>query len=252
MTCGEISGKVTVRGRWTSAPQGQEARLSGLAITVALAALLSLAGCAGLVGNPSTKTGGGGTPASGSPVISVTPSPVSFGNISVGSSALQALSVSNPGAADLTITNIVTSGAGFSISGLSVPLTLPAGQSHAFTASFQPSSASSSSGSIAITNNATSGADLVSLSGTGVAPASTHSVALSWTASTSSGVTGYNVYRGTASSGPFAKMSSSLVAGTQYTDTAVQSGQTYYYVVTAVDSSNAESTYSNQAPATIP
>jgi TolB protein len=47
-------------------------------------------------------------------------------------------------------------------------------------------------------------------------------------------------------------MSSSLVAGTQYTDTMVQSGQTYYYVVTAVDSSNTESTYSNQAPATIP
>ena len=32
----------------------------------------------------------------------------------------------------------------------------------------------------------------------------------------------------------------------------VQSGQTYYYVVTAVDSSNVESTYSNQASATIP
>ena len=170
----------------------------------------------------------------------------------MGSNTSQAMSVSNPGTADLTITNIVTSGAGFSISGLSVPLTLPAGQSHAFTASFQPSSASSSIGSIALTNNATSGAYLVNMSGTGVVPASTHSVALSWTASTSIGVTGYNVYRGTTSSGPYAMVSSSLVAATQYTDTTVQSGQTYYYVVTAVDSSNTESVYSNQAPATIP
>jgi len=222
-----------------------------LAIAVAVAALLSFAGCAGMTGSPSGKTDGG-TPASGSPVISVTPSPVSFGNVSVGSNTSQAMSVSNPGTANLTITNIVTSGAGFSISGLSVPLTLGVGQSHAFTASFQPSSASSSSGSIAITNNATSGAYLVNMSGTGVVSGSGHSVALSWMASTSSGVTGYNVYRRTVSSDPYTKVSSSLVATTQYTDTTVQSGQTYYYAVTAVDSSNVESTYSNQATATIP
>ena len=70
--------------------------------------------------------------------------------------------------------------------------------------------------------------------------------------SASSSVTGYNVYRGTVSSGPYAKVSSSLVVGTQYTDATVQSGQTYYYAVTAVDSSNVESAFSNPAPATIP
>jgi fibronectin type 3 domain-containing protein len=35
-------------------------------------------------------------------------------------------------------------------------------------------------------------------------------------------------------------------------DPGVQSGTTYFYVVTAVDSSNVESTYSNQATAAIP
>ena len=53
-------------------------------------------------------------------------------------------------------------------------------------------------------------------------------------------------------SGPYTKLTSSLVAGTTFTDLGVQAGQTYYYVTTAVDYSNNESTYSNQAKAVIP
>jgi fibronectin type 3 domain-containing protein len=74
---------------------------------------------------------------------------------------------------------------------------------------------------------------------------------LSWDASTSQ-VAGYNIYRGTKSGGPYAKLNSSLEPGTVYTDSSVQSGTTYYYVSTAVDSSNVESAYSNQAAAAIP
>jgi len=72
-----------------------------------------------------------------------------------------------------------------------------------------------------------------------------HSVALSWTASTSANVAGYNVYRGTVSGGPYTKLNSSLVVGTAYTDSTVQAGATYYYVATAVDTSNNESAYSS-------
>jgi fibronectin type 3 domain-containing protein len=79
-----------------------------------------------------------------------------------------------------------------------------------------------------------------------------HSVTLSWTASTSTDVSGYNVYRGTVSGGPYTILNVSLVPGTTYTDSDVQSGQTYYYVVTAVNSSGVESTDSNQASAVIP
>ena len=79
-----------------------------------------------------------------------------------------------------------------------------------------------------------------------------HSVTLSWTASTSSNITGYNVYRGTQANGPYTKINAFPVSGTSYTDTAAQAGQTYYYVTTAVDSSNNESAYSNQAQAVIP
>jgi hypothetical protein len=84
------------------------------------------------------------------------------------------------------------------------------------------------------------------LTGTGTVA---HSVSLNWNASTSSGVTGYKVYRGTTSGGPYSLLSN--VSAASLTDNNVASGQTYYYVVTAV-SSSAESSYSNQAQAIIP
>jgi hypothetical protein len=79
-----------------------------------------------------------------------------------------------------------------------------------------------------------------------------HSVSLTWVASTSTNVVGYNVYRGTAPGGPYTLLTSTRVAGLAYTDLAVQAGQTYYYVVTAVDSSNNASVYSTEAMAVVP
>jgi len=76
-------------------------------------------------------------------------------------------------------------------------------------------------------------------------------VALTWNASTST-VSGYNVYRGTVSGGPYTKINVSLVAVLNYTDSTVQSGTTYFYVTTAVDSSGSESVYSNEVSAPIP
>ena len=84
--------------------------------------------------------------------------------------------------------------------------------------------------------------------GSGAVP---HFVSLNWTASTSSNIAGYNVYRASASSGPYGKITSALVAGTSYTDTTVQPGQSYYYVCTAVDTNNNESAYSNTAAAAV-
>jgi carboxypeptidase family protein len=79
----------------------------------------------------------------------------------------------------------------------------------------------------------------------------THSVELSWNSSTSV-VTGYNVYRSTVSGGGFTKINASLITLLSYTDSSVQSGKTYYYVTTAVDAGGAESGFSNQASAVVP
>jgi hypothetical protein len=78
-----------------------------------------------------------------------------------------------------------------------------------------------------------------------------HSVSLSWTASSSS-VVGYNVYRSGQSTGPFVKLNSSPDPATVYTDTAVVAGQTYYYITTAVNYGGVESSPSNVAKAIIP
>lgn len=78
------------------------------------------------------------------------------------------------------------------------------------------------------------------------------SVALSWTASISSDVVGYNVYRATSSGGytPGTPLISLPPGTLTYTDTSVASGTTYYYVVTAVIANNLESTNSNEVSAT--
>src|SRR5208337_3773513 len=56
---------------------------------------------------------------------------------------------------------------GFSVSGLSLPLTLPAGQSQPFTVTFAPQSAGSSKGNLAIINNGSPPIVNVPLSGNG-------------------------------------------------------------------------------------
>jgi fibronectin type 3 domain-containing protein len=142
-------------------------------------------------------------------------------------------------------------GSAFSLSGLSFPVTIPAGHQVQFSVKFTPTANGVVSGSVTFTSDASNSPTVESLTGTGVPPAQ-HSVSLSWTASTSQNVIGYNIYRGVQSGGPYSKINSVLNASTVYTDTTVVDGQTYYYVTTAVDSSNQESAYSNQAQAVIP
>jgi fibronectin type 3 domain-containing protein len=76
-------------------------------------------------------------------------------------------------------------------------------------------------------------------------------VALTWVPSTSV-VAGYNVYRSEVSGGPYSKLDSNFVAANSLTDSSVQAGLTYYYVVTSVTSSGMESADSVQTSATIP
>jgi hypothetical protein len=80
--------------------------------------------------------------------------------------------------------------------------------------------------------------------------AASHTVTLNWTASTTPSVS-YNVYRSSTSGGPYTKLTSTPISALTYIDNTVVSGQTDYYVTTAVNS-NGESGYSNEAPAVIP
>ena len=89
---------------------------------------------------------------------------------------------------------------------------------------------------------------------TNLAPgaATASQVPLTWTASVSTTVIGYNVYRSTVSGGPYTLVNLSPVNGTTHSDTTVGSGTTYFYVLTAVDPHNLESDYSGEVSATTP
>ena len=184
------------------------------------------------------------------PQLAIAPLTLDFGSVNVGSSSAQTVSMTNSGSASVTISQAAASGAGYSITGLAVPFTLGAGSAASFSVQFAPQAGGSVSGGVTLTSNAPGSPATIALSGTGVAPV-THSVSLAWSPSTSS-VAGYNVYRSSVSGGPYTKLTATLAAGTTFADSAVQSGQTYYYVVTAVSATNIESAYSNETSAAIP
>ena len=75
-------------------------------------------------------------------------------------------------------------------------------------------------------------------------------VSLDWNDNSEGDLDGYNVYRSLTSGSGYSKINGSLAATSDYTDTGLANGITYYYVVTAVDLGNNESGYSNEASAT--
>jgi Malectin domain/Abnormal spindle-like microcephaly-assoc'd, ASPM-SPD-2-Hydin len=182
--------------------------------------------------------------------LSASPASISFGSLTTGTTASQSVTLSNVGNANVSLSQLTVSPSAFSASRLAVPMTLAPGQSASVSVTFSPTTAVSYQGSVTVTSNATNSPTAISLSGSGTA-AATHSSILSWTPSASS-YTGFNVYRGSQSGGPYTRLNSALVFTPSYTDTDVAAGQTYYYVVTEVNSIGAESAYSNVVVATIP
>ncbi len=181
--------------------------------------------------------------------LTVTPASANFGNVTVGSSSSHTATLSARGAS-VTISSDNWSGSSeFSIKGLNLPLTLKANQSATFTLTFSPQSNGRASGTLSFKSNASDNLLNQSLKGTGVT--AQHMVGLTWDPSTSQ-VSGYNVYRGNKSGGPYHKINAGLDPNTNYSDSTVQSGVTYFYVTTAVDGGGKESSYSNQVKAVVP
>ncbi len=180
-------------------------------------------------------------------VLSVSPATLSFGNVTVGSS------VSLPGSLAATGTSVTVSSASvnngqFVLSGLTLPITIPAGQSAPFTVTFTPTAVGATTSALTFISNASNSPTTQALTGTGQA-AVPHSVGLSWTV-TPEAVT-YDVYRKLLTDSNYAKIGSADPSAT-YTDGTVASGQTYDYVVTSVDAEQQESGYSNIAQVTVP
>jgi hypothetical protein len=189
----------------------------------------------------------------GAPGLTLSSTTVAFGNVNLNTPSTQTVTLRSSGGSAVTISAATITGAGFTMSGLTLPLTLNPGQTAVLNLQFDPTTAGAATGSVTITSNATTGAtQTIALTGTGVNSA-TYEVQLSWTAPASSAdpVVSYNIYRSTGA-GTYRKLNTAVNTPTSYTDTTVQSGVTYNYEVTSVDGSGVESTPSNVYTAVIP
>jgi hypothetical protein len=97
------------------------------------------------------------------------PSSLSFGSVQVSNAKTLSEAVTNTGGSSVTLSQATVTGIGFSISGLTLPMTLATGQSVTFTATFAPQSGGSASGSISIGSNASNSTMTISLAGSGTA-----------------------------------------------------------------------------------
>jgi hypothetical protein len=177
--------------------------------------------------------------------LGVSPATLALGSVVVGTSGT-ASGTLTAGGTSVTVSAISSNNPAVTIGGLSLPVTIPAGNSAAFTVTFSPQATGAVTASLTFTSNAQPSTTVEALTGTGAA-APVHSINLSWAASTSSNVSGYNIYRApyTNACGSFSKINPMLNTGTLYTDSVVVDGATYCYATTAVNSSNEESGYSN-------
>jgi hypothetical protein len=169
--------------------------------------------------------------------LNVSPATLSFGSVTVGNTGTKAATISATGAS-VTVSAASLGSSLFSLSGITLPLTLNAGQSASFDVIFTPQSGGTFTSTLDFASTSTNSPTAEALGGSGVEPA--YTVNLSWDASTSQ-VAGYNVYRSSTLSGTYSRMNPTVDVATDFTDNTVASGATYYYDVTSVNSSGVES-----------
>jgi hypothetical protein len=179
-------------------------------------------------------------------VLAISPPNLNFGNVAVGKTKTMTGTLTAK-SSDVTVSSADWKGDGYTVSGITFPLTVTVGQSVFFEVTFTPVSTGSFAGSVSFLSNASNSPSTETLTGAGVP----HTVDLSWSPSTSQ-VVGYNVYRATHSGGPYSKLNSSPHAETTYVDSNVRSGATYFYTCRSVGRNSRESSPSNEAKVVIP
>ena len=160
--------------------------LSGLTLPVTLAANQSVAfnvkfapTVAGAVSGSLTVVSDGSNPSLTIPLtgtgiapgqLSASPASLAFGNVQIGSSSNKSETLTNNGGTAVTISQATPTGTGYSMSGLTLPVTLAAGQSVGFTVTYAPTTAGAANGNLSIVSDAPGSPLSIGLTGTGVAP----------------------------------------------------------------------------------
>ena len=138
---------------------------------VALYGVGILAGCGSASQSYKTPTPPGPAPTAGA-ALSASPTSLSFVNVLVGKVGSQVVSVTNTGNANATISSVSTSGAGFSVDGMSSGMILEPDQVASLTVSFSPTALGSATGTATITSDAADSPATVTLSGFGTSSTS--------------------------------------------------------------------------------
>jgi Abnormal spindle-like microcephaly-assoc'd, ASPM-SPD-2-Hydin len=129
-----------------------------LSLPLVVVALGALTGCQGVSGGNSPQSAG---------TLLANPASLAFGNTQVGGSTKLSETLTNSGNSSVSISKVNANGAAFSISGLTLPITLSPGQSVTFTGVFEPSTTGSASGAFSVVSDASNSPLSVALSGTG-------------------------------------------------------------------------------------
>jgi len=185
--------------------------------------------------------------------LSINATNIAFGDVNDNTTSTQPLTMTSTGTAPVTVSSANINGSEFAFSGVSFPLTLNPNQSATMSVEFDPTTAGSASGQLAINSNSSTNPNAtVGLTGTG--QAASYSVSITWDAPVNSSdpVAGYNVYRSPSGASAYQLLNSTADSQTAYTDNTVQSGQTYDYIVESVDASGVESMPSNTATVSVP
>jgi hypothetical protein len=194
------------------------------------------------------------------PTLNVNKTSLAFGDVPVNSAATQSVTVASIGSVAITVSAATLTGTGFTISGITFPVTLAPGQTATLNLQFDPSVPGTATGQLTMTcDSVTNSTTVIALSGTGTATtntggATTYQVDLNWSAPDSSidPVVGYNIYRSSGSGSAYDRLNSSDVTNTDYVDSTVQNGQTYDYIVKSVDPSGVESLPSAMVSLAVP
>jgi hypothetical protein len=187
--------------------------------------------------------------------LSINATSISFGDVTVSSPATQSLILSSTGTAPVTISLAALVGTGFTVSGVTFPITLNPNQTATLSIEFDPTVAGLVAGTLTITSNSSTGPlTVIAITGTGEASSGSNQVNLTWDAPSNStdAVAGYNVYRAPSGSTSYQQLNTAAVIGTAYTDTSALAGQSYNYIVESVDASGVTSAPSNTASIVVP
>ncbi|HMK22098.1 MAG TPA: choice-of-anchor D domain-containing protein, partial [Terriglobales bacterium] len=146
---GAVSGKVTLNGNASLTVSGASG--SNTSQTTAITTTLSVSG-----------TG------TGAAQLTASPTSVAFGNVTMGTQQSATVQLTNSGNTSETVSQASATGTGLSISGLTLPMTLNAGQSTSFTVTYAPTAAGNLAGNIAIMSTGTNATLNIPATGAGV------------------------------------------------------------------------------------